>query len=325
MFRHPSRLAWLPLAGALVVLAGCGSSSAKSNPTATVSALQPQPTQPVPATAVISGGDTAAIVNGHHVPMSAYRLLFNFTQRQFASSTTVTAAQIAGHTMDQVIAQEITKEYAGKHGISVSQAELNGIIQQQQTRSGGPAAFQTALSRYGLTIPSFEQLVGPSLLEQKVAQKVAPIKPQVVPVAKVRHILIGTTLQGKKIRSDAAAKARAHQILNQLLHGGNFSTLAQKYSDDPGKAANGGYYTVHPTDQLVPQFLQAAFAMHIQKPGIIKTVYGYHVFEVMSRGKGPAPATQAQQVQQQNFTKWVHGQEAHAKIQRIAKVQTAKK
>jgi len=210
----PSRLAWLPLVGTLVVVAGCGSnsSSPKTNATATAQSAaavptgQAVPTQGVPPTAVITGGDTAAIVNGKKVPMSSYRLLFNFTQREYAGSAGVTPAAIASRTMEQVVAQEIARQYADSHGIKVSSSDLNKVVQAQEQRSGGAQAFQTTLARFGLTTDTFKQLVEPSLIEQKVAQKIAPIQPSLQPVAQVRHILIGTMLQpGKRLRSDAAA------------------------------------------------------------------------------------------------------------------------
>lgn len=329
----PSRLAWLPLAGMLVVTAGCGGSSSSSNSNATATAQsaaavptgQAVPTQGVPPTAVITGGDTAAIVDGKKVPMSSYRLLFNFTQREYAGSAGVTPAAIASRTMEQVIAEAIAQQYADSHGIKVTSPELDRVVQAQQQRSGGAQAFQTTLARFGLTTDTFKQLVEPSLVEQKVAQKIAPIKPSLQPVARVRHILIGTTLQpGKRLRSDAAAKAKAEKVLNELKHGANFATLVQQNSDDTGKVQNGGYYTVHPTDQLVPQFLHASFALPVNQISIVKTQYGYHVFEVVSRHKVRTILPAQQQQQQQQFGTWVRKQETHSSIKRIAKLQGAK-
>ena len=324
MSLHPCRAAWLPLAGVLIAVAGCGStSSAKTNATATAQSAALAQKGPTPPTAVIAGGDTAAIVNGHKVPMSTYRLLFNFNQREYATSPGATTALIANRTMQQVIAQEITRQYADRHGVKVGSADVNRVLRQQEQRSGGPQAFQQTLARFGLTTETFKKLVEPSLLEQKVAQKVVPLKATMQPVARVRHILIGTTLQGKRIRSDAAARAKANHVLAQLKHGVSFASLAKKDSDDPGKVQNGGYYTVHPHDQMVPQFLHAAFSQPVHRPTIVKTMFGYHVFEVVSRGKAPAPLQDQQAQQEQRFGAWIRQQEAHASIKRIARVKSS--
>ncbi|HKT31755.1 MAG TPA: SurA N-terminal domain-containing protein [Gammaproteobacteria bacterium] len=53
-----------------------------------------------------------------------------------------------------------------------------------------------------------------------------------------QHILI--TAGGKSAKTDAAAEAKAEDILKQLKAGADFATLARQYSDDAGSAANGG-------------------------------------------------------------------------------------
>ena len=93
---------------------------------------------------------------------------------------------------------------------------------------------------------------------------------------KVRHILI-------KVGSptdDAAAKAKAQGILDQLHHGGNFAALATKNSDDPGSKASGGELGFIKKGVTVPAFEQAAFAL---SPGqisdLVKTQFGYHIIQ----------------------------------------------
>ena len=49
---------------------------------------------------------------------------------------------------------------------------------------------------------------------------------------KTRHILI-TVPKGADAKTDAAAKAKAEDVLKQVKAGGNFAALAKKYSDDP--------------------------------------------------------------------------------------------
>lgn len=53
-----------------------------------------------------------------------------------------------------------------------------------------------------------------------------------------QHILIA--VGGKSAKTDAAAGAKAEQILQQLKAGADFAALAKQYSDDAGSAANGG-------------------------------------------------------------------------------------
>lgn len=337
MIRTRSRLLWIASACAALTLSGCGGSSSPSKATSTP-AISSQattpgvvPTRPVPPTAVITGGSVAAIVNGHQVPMSNFHLLYTFTQRRYAGQANVTPALLSNQVMNQVIAGEIIKEYANKHHLSVSAAQTDAAIKQIETRSGGPKVFQQQLSTVGLTISTYKQLLGPSLLGQKVAKQVAPVGKALAtqPQATVRHILIGTRLPGgKTARSNAAALTRAKLVLAQLQHGGNFKTLVAKYTDDKASIKTGGQYTVQP-GQMVPQFEHAAFTLQQHKPTIVQTQYGYHIMEVLSRRQVPVPPaqqqTQMQQRQGQAFNMWLQKQIAHAKVQRIASVAGATK
>ena len=56
---------------------------------------------------------------------------------------------------------------------------------------------------------------------------------------KTRHILISVPA-GADAKTDAAAKAKAEDLLKQIKAGGNFADLASKNSDDPGSKTQGG-------------------------------------------------------------------------------------
>lgn len=97
---------------------------------------------------------------------------------------------------------------------------------------------------------------------------------------KVRHILLMT--QGKPPAEDAKIKAQAEDLLKQVRAGANFADLAKKYSEDPGSKNNGGEYTVQRNGQMVKEFEDAAFRLKPGESEIVKTTYGYHVFQVMN-------------------------------------------
>jgi len=96
---------------------------------------------------------------------------------------------------------------------------------------------------------------------------------------KVRHILLMT--QGKPASEDGAIKVKAEDLLKQVKSGANFGELAKKYSEDPGSAAKGGEYDVQRNGQMVAEFENAAFTLKPGESDIVKTKYGYHVFQVM--------------------------------------------
>ena len=101
----------------------------------------------------------------------------------------------------------------------------------------------------------------------------------------VRHILIKTPTPGADGKIDQkgveAAKTKAEDIQKQLKAGGDFAALAQKNSDDPGSAQNGGLLPPITRGRTVPEFEQAAFnTPKGQTTDIIRTSYGFHIIRV---------------------------------------------
>jgi peptidyl-prolyl cis-trans isomerase C len=93
-----------------------------------------------------------------------------------------------------------------------------------------------------------------------------------------RHILVKT-------------QAEAQSIIDQLNHGADFATLAEKDSIDPG-AKNGGELGWFGKDEMVPAFADAAFALPVGQytKTPVQTQFGWHVILVEGKRTAPAPA-----------------------------------
>jgi len=96
---------------------------------------------------------------------------------------------------------------------------------------------------------------------------------------KVRHILVMTT--GKPPADEPKLKAKAEDLLKQVRAGADFAKLAKENSEDPGSKDQGGEYTIQHDGQMVKEFEDAAFRLKPGQSDLIKTSYGYHVFQVM--------------------------------------------
>ena len=96
-----------------------------------------------------------------------------------------------------------------------------------------------------------------------------------------QHILIAVAA-GKDGAADAAALAKAQQVLKEARAGGDFTALAKKYSEDPGSAHQGGDLGWALRGAYVPAFADKLFSM---KPGEIsdpvKTQFGYHIIRLV--------------------------------------------
>lgn len=306
----------LPLTFLLLAVVGCGSSASSNSPTAVA-------TQPIPATPVITGGPVAAVVNGKKVPTSTYQLLLNLSQRQSATQPGTPPPNIktiAGQTMQSIVIDEIIRQYAAAHGITVTGGEIAQQELNDSAQLGGKTGFEARLKQLGLTRAQYKELIVPSILGQKVEKLVAPPSTKAQPVANVRHILISPHTTGAHKRSLAQAHALAVSLLNQLKHGASFAALALKYSDDPGSAKTGGVYNKVGPGQMVPAFNNATFTQPLHHPEIIQTQFGYHIIEVLSRGKAAPSPTVQQQLQRTKFLAWISAQLKKAKVQKLATV-----
>jgi peptidyl-prolyl cis-trans isomerase D len=109
---------------------------------------------------------------------------------------------------------------------------------------------------------------------------------QVKEQVKTRHILIAVA-PGADAKTDAAAKAKAEDLLKQIKAGGNFADLASKNSDDPGSKVQGGELPMYPTSGLDPAYAKAAMALNPgQTSDIVKSQFGYHI--IQTEQKDPA-------------------------------------
>ncbi len=109
----------------------------------------------------------------------------------------------------------------------------------------------------------------------------------------VEHILIAPKLKtgDDQDEADAAALAKASELLAKAKAGAAFGKLAEEFSDCPsGKRSQGRLGDFSKNGQMVKEFEDAAFAL--QPGGIagpVKTVFGYHVIKALER----KPAHQA--------------------------------
>ncbi|MFZ0662681.1 MAG: peptidylprolyl isomerase [Acidobacteriaceae bacterium] len=198
------------------------------------------------------------------------------------------------------------------------------------------AYFKKNASKYTQAIPEARKIQYAAFTASNLPQAPAPVTDaevqqyyqqhisdyQVAAQVKVRHILIAVNSQDPK--ADAAAKAKAESILDQLHHGADFAKLAKEYSDDPGSKAQGGELGWIKHGVTVPEFDKAAFALQPgQTSGLVRTKFGYHIIQTEAKQaahtrpldevKPEITATltrQHEQQQEQNYAHQLSGEAA---------------
>jgi len=97
---------------------------------------------------------------------------------------------------------------------------------------------------------------------------------------RARHILIESKPDTKP-DDVAKARARADQVYAELVAGGDFEKLAEKYSDDTENKGKGGDLGLFPAEQMVPEFSEPVFKMkkgELGKPFL--TPFGFHIVRI---------------------------------------------
>ncbi|HSX14541.1 MAG TPA: peptidylprolyl isomerase [Candidatus Saccharimonadales bacterium] len=168
---------------------------------------------------------------------------------------------LKSQVIDQLKADEVTRQLIAKNKIKVTDKEVNDQLAQITQSAGGDQKVREVLTKYyGWTYNDLKRKVKFQLEKQKLQDKIT-----------------------SDASADAQAKAKAQDVLNQINAGGDFAELAKKYSQD-STAANGGDLGFFGRGQMVKEFEDAAFALQPgQVSGLVKTQYGYHIIKVTDK------------------------------------------
>ena len=105
-------------------------------------------------------------------------------------------------------------------------------------------------------------------------------KGEFIAQTRARHIL----LKASAIRDEAATKAEAEQLRQDIINGADFEALARQHSEDIGSALEGGDLGWTTPGQLVAAFQNAMDSTEIN--GIsdaFRSEYGWHILQVLDR------------------------------------------
>ena len=94
---------------------------------------------------------------------------------------------------------------------------------------------------------------------------------------KTAHILLRLNQQASDAERQAA-RQRIDSVYNALKKGADFAELAQKVSQDPGSARQGGELPFVSRGQLIKEYEDVAFALKDgEMSGVVESPYGYHI------------------------------------------------
>lgn len=201
--------------------------------------------------------------------------------------------QLQTQELQQLQQEAIVQQLANKYKVTVSDKDVQAQVDQITKSAGGSAKVKDVLNKYyGWTVDDLKKKIRQQLLEQKVATAVT-----------------------SDPALNAAAKSKAEDVLKQVKAGGDFATLAKKYSQD-SSAANGGDLGFFSKGQMVAPFSNAAFSLKAGQvyPTVVQSQYGYHIIKVNAVKDGQVDASHIL-IKGIDFNTYLQSQVTKAKIQ----------
>jgi parvulin-like peptidyl-prolyl isomerase len=173
--------------------------------------------------------------------------------------------------LDWMIQQKLLAQAAERRGITVSETEVDQVI-QDLIADIGEEAFNERIAEQGLDRQTVRDMFREQLLASRVMQQVINDVPTQATHVNARHILVST-------------EEEAQQLLRQIQAGADFAALAEAHSQDAFTRDQGGDLGYFPRGILTSQAVEdAAFSLQPgQVSDVIESELGYHIVQVVER------------------------------------------
>lgn len=220
------------------------------------------------------------------------------------------ARELRDFVLNELITRKLLLAEAEIESIIVSSEEItprvDEMVESVKERFPSEADFLKALQQYNITIEdlrrNYEENLRTQMIMQQLVQKKIATQIMISPIAvkrfyenykdsiavlpnqvKLAHILLAI-----KPSEDELKKAfeRALDVYKLLMTGGDFSVIAQEFSEDENSSKSGGMLGKIKKGETLEEFEMVIFNL---KPGVISqpfpTRLGYHIVEVLNRGQ----------------------------------------
>lgn len=206
-------------------------------------------------------------------------------------------AALLEEVLEDLIDRILVEQEAEEMGVAVSEAEINGWMQQMRQQQGlTEAQFRQMIAQYGIDYDDYRAIVHDNLLRMNMIQmrgrSAAISEAEVDSVYRrqfgrenverhieIRHILI---VPDEATGGEAGAIERAQALRDRIEAGESFGEIAEAESQGPGNTS-GGYLGTFQRGDLEESFEEAAFGLaegELSQP--VRTAFGIHLIEVLS-------------------------------------------
>jgi parvulin-like peptidyl-prolyl isomerase len=271
-----------------------------------------------------SSGKAAASVNGHAISLSTYAKQVRYkryTTEEGTGGIDVCQAKIYASLCTQLkrtvlntlINDELIREYAARHHISVSNQEFAtqwAAVFKSRFHASTPV-LRIYARELGMTPSDFKEMTREDALQQKVMYQVTREMRTTVPAVRLARIVVSSSAQVRKVEAQYRRGASFFAIARSLLSKPR-SQCQQQGCGDLGWL---------PVAFVPPQQKSIVSARPGSLQGPFTSQQGFTLLLV--EGHDPHYAMTAQQqlsMRQQRFDRWLAQQEQHAEVRRFVAI-----
>lgn len=191
--------------------------------------------------------------------------------------------------LNHLIEERLILQEAKRQEIQVIDTEIDRALMDAKNRFGTNALFEEAMAKQGISVDELKKeyekrLLVAKLVEKEVRSKIGISEREWMELytpylyqIRVRHILVKT-------------KKDAEEILSQLKKGGDFISLAKKFSICPS-GEKGGDLGFFNKGEMVGDFEDAAFRLSEEEiSNLVHTSFGYHIIKYTEKRETPKQA-----------------------------------
>lgn len=267
-------------------------------------------------------GDAAAKVNGQSIPMSAYNTRIHVLRYDTAAQGSgidpcdggktfaPLCSKLKQEAIDTLVREQLIREYAHQHGISVSSADFNrqwSVIVKTRWHSD-PAVVRDYAKSMGITVGDLKDFARQDLLQQEVTYRVTKNMPLYAPQVRLAQIAVATKRDLRTVRLLLKThsffqvaqfeSSNARSLCVQSTHCGELGWIPNVFVSAPERAV----LRARPGAIVGPIAGQSGYALLL--------VEGHDRHH-------PLSAQQALSMRRLLFGHWLDGEEKQASVQRF--------
>ncbi len=264
------------------------------------------------------------VVNGHSVSTKEFSERLALRLRTYDALTakdTSNLERAKTETVKAFVIEYIARDYAKKNKIDVSSAEVEAEATKLRSNYPDEFAFRRALADENIKYDDWKKDLELTVLQRKIlalitAKAPEPTDKEMQEYYDARKAQWNNPARVKLRQIVLAKEDDAKRIEEQLQKGDSMAKLAKQFSIAP-EGENGGDTGWLPKGTL--DVFDTAFKMKEgQRSKILKSAYGYHIFEVLKKepegrlsfqdAKAKIRAALKEQKEQALFSSWLEEQ-----------------